>query len=249
MEKEATSSKETKNALRYPVITFLVAIVVIGILVTFVLPSFSSLYTSLGVDLPSIVKILITISDMVRSNGIYLLLGVSVIAVLVVLYNKTPRGRYQRDKLVLRLPRFGRVKHLSELAGCCRNMSFLFRTGLPMTEVMPLVVQNSSNKVIAEALVNVEQDMVKGEGLSQPMTKNKIFLPTMVQMVRVGEETGSLDVTLSALAQSYEAEAEDKLRSLITLIQPALTLFIGLVIGLMALSLTSAMYSIYGQSF
>jgi type IV pilus assembly protein PilC len=141
------------------------------------------------------------------------------------------------------------VKHLSELACCCRNIAFLFRTGLPMTEVMPLVVENSRNEVIAKALVDVEQDMVKGEGLSQPMAKNKIFFPTMVQMVRVGEETGSLDVTLSALAQSYEAEAEDKLRSLITLIQPAMTLFIGLVVGLMALSLTSAMYSIYGQGF
>lgn len=249
MEKEATTSKETKNALRYPVLTFIVAIVVIGILVTFVLPSFGKLYTSLGVDLPAMVRILITIANMAQSHGMYLLLGVSVIAGLVFLYIKTPRGRYQRDKLTLKIPRVGRVRHLVELARCCRSMSLLFRAGLPLTEVMPLVVQNSGNRVLAKALVNVQQDMVKGEGLSQPMTKNKLFLPTMVQMVRVGEETGSLDVTLSAVAQSYEAEAEDKLSSLISLIQPTMTLFIGLVIGLIALTLTSAMYSIYGQGF
>jgi len=249
MEREATTSKETKNALRYPVITFIVAIVVIGILVTFVLPSFGKLYTSLGVDLPAMVKILLTIANMAQSHGIYFLLGVAVIAVLVLLYIKTPRGRYQRDKLTIKIPRVGRVRHLVELARCCRSMSLLFRAGLPLTEVMPLVVQNSSNRVLTKALVNVQQDMVKGEGLSQPMTKNKLFLPTMVQMVRVGEETGSLDVALSAVAQSYEAEAEDKLRSLISLIQPTMTLFIGLVIGLIALTLTSAMYSIYGQGF
>jgi len=138
------------------------------------------------------------------------------------------------------------VRHLSELARCCRGMALLFRAGLPLTEVMTLVVQNSSNKAMARALINVQEDMVKGEGLSQPMTKNKLFFPTMVQMVRVGEETGNLDDTLLAVDQNYEAEAEDKLRSLIALIQPTMTLFIGLVIGLIALSLTSAMYSIYG---
>jgi type IV pilus assembly protein PilC len=88
--------------------------------------------------------------------------------------------------------------------------------------------------------------MVKGEGLSLPMTKHRLFLPMMVQMVRVGEETGNLDVTLLAVAKSYETEAEDKLRTLIALIQPAMTLFIGVIIGLLALSLTSAMYSMYG---
>jgi type IV pilus assembly protein PilC len=91
--------------------------------------------------------------------------------------------------------------------------------------------------------------MVKGEGLSQPMAKNKLFLPMMVQMVRVGEETGNLDTTLLAVARSYEAEVEDRTRSLITLIQPTMTIIIGLIIGLIALSLASAMYSMYGQDF
>ena len=247
MEKEVATSKETKNALRYPAITFVVAIIVIGILVTFVLPTFGKLYDSLGVELPSLVRMLMGISTLVKEHGIYILLGVVVIAGLVVFYAKTPRGRYLRDALTLKLPRFGRVKHLSELARCCRNISFLFHAGLPLTDVMPLIVQNSGNKVIAKALFEAEQGMIKGEGLSQPLAKNKIFLPTMVQMVRVGEETGNLDVTLLSVAQSYEAEAEDKLRSIITLIQPTMTLFLGLIIGLIALSLTEAMYSLYGS--
>jgi len=114
---------------------------------------------------------------------------------------------------------------------------------------MPLVAKSSNNRAMAKALIDVQHDMVKGEGLSQPMAKNKLFLPMMVQMVRVGEETGSLDATLLAVARSYEAEAEDKTRRFIALIQPTMTLIIGLGIGLIALSLTSAMYSMYGQGF
>ena len=114
---------------------------------------------------------------------------------------------------------------------------------------MPLVIQGSGNRVIVEALTDVQQDMLKGEGLSRPMAKNNLFLPMMVQMVRVGEETGNLDTTLLSVAQNYEVEAEDKTRSLIGLIQPTMTLIIGLVIGLITLSLVSAMYSVYGQAF
>jgi type IV pilus assembly protein PilC len=126
-------------------------------------------------------------------------------------------------------------------------MSMMFRAGMPLTEIMPLAVQSSNNKAIGEALGKVQQDMIKGEGLSQPMSRSRYFLPLMVQMVRVGEETGNLDTTLMAVARSYEAEAANRTHSLIALIQPAMTLLIGLVIGLIALSVTSAIYSIYGQ--
>ena len=249
MEKDTTTTKNIKNALTYPVITSIVAIVVTGVLVTFVLPAFGSLYSSFGIDLPLPVRILITTASKVQSYGIYLLLAVFIAAGLALIYIKTPDGRYKRDKLALGLPLVGRVSHLSELARYCRSMSLLFRAGLPLTEVLSLVVQGGSNRAIAEALINVQQDMVRGEGLSWPMAKNNLFLPMMVQMVRVGEETGKLDTTLLAVARSYEAEAEDRTRSLITLIQPTMTLIIGLIIGLIALSLTSAMYSMYGQGF
>jgi type IV pilus assembly protein PilC len=128
-------------------------------------------------------------------------------------------------------------------------MSLLLKAGLSLTEVMPIVIQSTGNRAMAEALTDVQQGMVKGEGLSQPMAKNKLFLPMMVQMVRVGEETGNLDTTLLAVARSYEAGVEDRTRSLITLIQPTMTIIIGLIIGLIALSLSSAMYSMYGQDF
>jgi len=249
MEKEVTTTKETKNALMYPVITSVVTVVVIIVLVTFVLPQFGTMYSSLGAEMPAPAKLLIDFSTKLKEYWVYLMLGTLAVLVLAYSYIKTPKGRAKWDRLVLRLPVLGKVCHLSELSRLCRSMSLLFRTGLPLTEIIPLLIQSSRNQALSEALGGVQQDMIKGEGISQPMTKSKLFLPMMVQMVRVGEETGNLDVTLLAVARSYEAEAEDKTRSLISLIQPAMTLIIGLVIAALALSLVSAMYSIYGQGF
>ena len=207
MEKEAATAKETKGALMMPAITAVIAVVVIGLMVTFILPSFGGLYGSLGVDLPPMAKILITIGEKAKSHGVYFLLALLVIAGSVFLYIKTAGGRYKWDKLLLSLPLVGRVRHLSELARYCRTVSLMFRGGLPLPEIMSLAIQSSGNRVMAKALLDVQEDMVKGEGLSQPMAKNKFFLPMLVQMVRVGEETGSLDDTLQAVARSYEAEA------------------------------------------
>ncbi len=247
MEKEATATKDIKNALRYPVIVGIVAFIVIAVIVTFVLPAFTSLYSSLGAELPLITRMLLSAVNGLTNYGLYLI-GVILIAVgLVFVYIKTPEGRLQWDRLALRLPLLGRVSHLNELAHCCRSMSLLFRAGLPLPEIMSLVIESSNNRVMKRALTDVQQDMLKGEGLSRPMAKSQLFLPMMVQMVEVGEETGNLDVTLLAVAQSYETEAEDKMSSFIGLIQPAITLIIGIVVAFIALSLISAMYSIYGQ--
>ena len=247
IEKEMVATKGVKGALMYPLIAGVLTVVVVIVLITFVLPAFGELYDSLGAELPAITQILIDAGNMFKSYGIYIFMVVVVAIALGLSYARSPAGKRRWDRLILRMPLVGRVSHLKELARACRNISLLFQAGIPMTEVIRLTAQASGNKVIIESFEDVEQDMLKGEGLSRPMAKNHLFLPLMVQMVRIGEETGNLDSNLQAVAQNYEIEADDKLKSLIGLIQPAMTITIGLVVGLIALSLTSAMYSIYGQ--
>jgi type IV pilus assembly protein PilC len=150
---------------------------------------------------------------------------------------------------MLKIPLVGRVNLLNELSRACRSISLLFTAGLPLTEIMPLVIQGSNNRVISQALFGVQADMLKGEGLAKPMAKNHVFLPMMVQMVKVGEETGSLDNTLLAVAQNFESEAAEKTKTLIGMIPPVMTIVIAGFVGLIALSMVSAMYSIYGQAF
>jgi len=247
MEKETTAKKGVKKALAYPMMVAIVATIVIGVLVTFVMPSFMGLYSSMGAELPAATKLLLDIVDLFKSSGIYLFIGVSAAALLGTVYTRTPAGRYQWDLLMLRTPLLGRVIQLSELSRCCRSMSLLFRSGLPLTEIMAMVAEGANNQVIRDSLTEIQQAMLKGEGLSQPMSKNRYFLPMMVQMVSVGEETGNLDVTLLATAQAYDAEADEKTRALVGFIQPAMTLTIGLVVAFITISLLSAMYSIFGQ--
>ncbi len=247
MEKQLTSKKGVKNAMTYPIIALIVAVVVVAIMVTFVLPAFSGLYTSLGVELPWMTQVVLNLGEKLSSYGIYILAVMLIAGIIVAAYIKTESGRYKWDKMALYFPIVGRINHFNELARICRGISVLFKAGLPLTEILPLVIQSCGNKYIAQALMRIRDDMLGGEGLSHPMDKHAIFLPMMVQMVRVGEETGNLDTTLLSVAQSYETEAEDKTKALIGMIQPAMTVVIGLVVGLMALSLVSAMYSMYGQ--
>ena len=248
MEKEAVAAKGIKNALRYPAIVFIVAVVVVVVIATFVLPAFGQLYTSLGVELPATTKLLLTGVSWFTSYGLYLIAAIVSVFILIILLSRTPKGKLQLDRLALRLPLSGRVSQTSELARCCRSMSLLLQAGLPLPEIMSLVVEGCDNMVIREALAEVRQDMLKGEGLYRPMTKSPLFLPLMVQMIRVGEETGELDTTLLTVAQTYEDEAQDRMSSLIGLIQPTMTIVIALFVTFLALSLVSAMYSIFGET-
>ncbi len=247
IERGATTEKKVKNALTYPFVVAIVAVVVIALLVTFVLPTFVSLYASFGTELPLPTKMLIAFVDWFSKYGVFIIVLILAAVGLGVVYIRTPAGKYQWDKLLLRLPILGRISQLSELSRCCRTMALLFKVGLPLPEIMSQVIYGSNNKVMAEALAEVQEELIRGEGLSKPMAKRAIFLPMMVQMVGVGEETGNLDNTLTTVAQSFEAEVDDKTSSAVALIQPIMTVVIGLIIAFVALSLVSAMYSVYGQ--
>ncbi len=247
LERGEVSGKKIKAALTYPIMLAVVGIVVVSILVTVVMPSFISLYSAFGAELPLATRMVINLSDWLINNGFYLLLGVIAVAGIGYIYIRTPAGRYHRDKLLLTLPIIGRVNQLNELSRCCRTIALLFRVGLPLPEILAQAIHSTKNKVMIKALTETQQELIRGEGLSKPMAKRDVFLPLMVQMVGVGEETGNLDSTLTTVAQSYEIEADDKTNAAIGLIQPTLVVVIALAIGFLAVSLLSAMYSIYGQ--
>ena len=245
MEKSIVTAKQTKSALMMPCITSVIAFVVILLMIMFILPSFTKMYASLGIKLPAAAQFLVDLGVVLKENVLVLIVGLLVAVIAGWAYVRTPGGRYNFDKLVLKIPLIGRIKHLSELARFCRSMALLFNSGLPLPEIIMLASESSGNKVLAEALVEVHDGMVKGEGVSGPMAKNKLFLPMLVQMTRVGEESGSLDKTLVAVANSFETEAEDKMKGLISLIQPTLTAVIGGVVGMIAVTMMSAMTTMY----
>jgi type IV pilus assembly protein PilC len=249
MEKEAVTKKGIKGALMYPAIALSVTVVVVGLLMFFVLPAFAGFYADLGAKLPAITRMMLSLSSILKHYYMIMFLSIVIIIGAVLIYFRTSEGKYNLDKIMLRIPILGKVRHLNELARCARSISLLYTAGLPLTEIMPLVIQGCTNRVMAKAIYDVHVEMLKGEGLAKPMSKNPLFLPMMVQMVKVGEETGSLDASLQAVANNYETDAQDKTKSLIAMIQPTMTIFIAGIVGLIALSMVSAMYSMYGQTF
>jgi type IV pilus assembly protein PilC len=178
-----------------------------------------------------------------QSYGVYLLVVIIALIIVGFLYSRTPNGRYFRDRLILRLPIIGRLSLVSELARACRSLSLLFRAGLPLPEVMALTAQATGNRVVARALGEVEQDMLRGQGLAKPMSNNHIFLPLMVEMTKVGEETGNLDDSLVIVAENYEIESDRRTQTLLSMIEPMMTIAMGLGVGFLAMSVFMPIYS------
>ncbi|MCJ7669533.1 MAG: type II secretion system F family protein [Dehalococcoidia bacterium] len=247
IDKGVVTQKQIKGALTYPVIVFIVAIGVVAILVTKVFPTFAGLYSQFGVKLPLATRMLIGITEWTNHYGLYLLLGVLIAVGAIYVYIRTPAGRYRWDTMMLSVPVFGRIVHLSELSRCCWTISMLVKIGLPLPEVLAMTIHSSNNKFVVENLTGVQQELIRGEGLSKPMAKRKLFLPLMTQMVKVGEETGNLENTLTTVAESFEVESSDKTKSAVGLIAPVVTIFIGLIIGFVVIAMFSAMYSVYSQ--
>lgn len=247
MEREATDTKEIKSAMRYPAILSFVAVAVVAVLAIFVLPAFANLYQDLGLQLPAVTMFVFNFITWFGTYGIYVVVLMILALLGLYVYGKTPEGKLFVDRMALRLPVIGRVIHLGELSRCCRSMAILHKSGMPISEIMALVTESSKNSITQQALTQVHQDVLKGQGISASMSKNELFLPMMVQMASVGEVTGTLDSTLTATARSYETEAADRMHAIIDLIQPVVTVVLAIVVALIASALISAMYSMYGQ--
>jgi type IV pilus assembly protein PilC len=247
IERVVTTEKRIRGALTYPVVVVIVAIVVIAIMVTKVFPSFIYLYTQLGAALPPLMKGMMAFTNWTNHYGLFVLIGLVAVVAAIYLYRRTPAGRYRWDSTMLGMPIFGRIIQLSELSRCCRTMSLLIRVGLPLPEVLAATNRGISNKVIAESMGRVQQKLIRGEGLSRPMAQEKLIVPLMTQMVGVGEETGNLENTLATVAESLEVESADKTNAAVSMIQPAVTIILGLVVLVIVLTMFTGLYSIYSE--
>jgi type IV pilus assembly protein PilC len=181
--------------------------------------------------------------NFLQHYGGILLIGVIAFIALGFFYSRTPNGRYTRDMMMLRVPLIGRLNLVTELARACRSLSVLFRAGLPIPEVMALTIQATGNQVVARALGQVEHGMLRGQGMAKPMSSNKIFLPMMVEMTKVGEETGSLDESLILVAENFEIEADRRTQTLLSMIEPVMTIAMGVGVGFLALAVFMPIYS------
>jgi len=242
-ERQAAATAKIKQAMMYPVIVFCLGLAVAAIMIFVLMPALVDMFAQLGGTLPLPTRILLSTMTFLQSYGVYLLVVILAVGIVGFLYFRTPNGRYNRDKLLLKVPVIGRIALVNELSRCCRSLSLLFHAGLPLPEVMTLTTRATGNRVVARSLSEVEQDMLRGQGLATPMSKREVFLPLMVEMTKVGEETGNLDESLIVVAENYEIEADRRTQTLLGMIEPAMTIAMGLGVGFLALSVFMPIYS------
>ena len=246
MERERTALAKATRALVYPAFILLAAVGVIGIMMTVVLPSLMETFTQVDAELPLTTKLLIALSGFLSSYK-FNLLGVGLgITLLLFWYIRRPAGRRNLDRLLVRLPFIGRINLLREMSHFSRTTSMMLKAGVPMTEIMNMVVQMARNGVLRDALDEVRREMVKGQGLYRPMAANELFPRLLVQIVRVGEEAGTLSDDLAVVTEFYTQEIDERISSLLTLMEPCIFLVLGLVVAFIAVSVIMPIYTVMG---
>ena len=247
MERQVATAKRIKSALAYPLVVLFMAIGVFVLLITVALPPLVGLFNALGTELPWMTRSLIAISNFLTNYKFYLLGGVAIVAISIIGYLRLPAGKLTMDRLWLKLPLIGPINIQRNVGHFCRTASMLLKAGLLLPQTMSIVIQTVGNRIIRQTLKEVREKLVQGQGLSQPMAAIDLFPRLMVEMVSVGEKTGNLDSTLATLGDYYEQRVDQRVNTLISMIGPALTVGVGLIVAFIALSIITPLYSILGS--
>jgi type IV pilus assembly protein PilC len=223
--------KKVKTALMYPTVVTIVAIVITVFLLVKVIPTFKDVYSGFGAKLPGPTQVLIDISEIVQHYLIYLIVlaGAGIWGWLYFI--KTKQGRDFWDNLRIKLPIFGTIAHKICLARFTRTLSSLVRSGVPILEVLQIVSQTVGNTVMEKAIKASALDIERGEGISAALGKHPVFPSMIIRMLSAGEQTGNIDNMLERVANFLDEEIETTLSGLMSLIEPLLIVFLGVVIG------------------
>jgi len=244
IEKQVFANQKIKRAMLYPAFVLLMAVGVSILLITVALPPLINLFNSLGAELPWTTRLLISVTSFFLNHSVYVLGGVFAIIMLSIGLLRMPSVKIARDELLLKIPLIGNINIERSMQQFCQTASMLLKAGLRLPQIMDIVMQTNRNQIIRQALSKVRNRLVQGEGLSQPMSEIGLFPPLLVEMMVVGEKTGTMDTTLATLADLYEHKVDRRIDILISMIEPILTVIIGLVVIFIALSMITPLYSI-----
>ncbi len=214
----------------------------------YVLPKFTKFFKNLGAKLPLPTRMLLGFSEFTQK---FWFVGVGVFIgfiALMVWMHKSDRGRLLRDRIFLRVPLIKDIVLYAVVERVCRIVAAMVTAGVPLPDTIAAAIQGTNNKVFEAALKVAQERMLEGEGLAQPIADSGLFPRAATQMMQVGENTGTLDTQLDNAAQYYGRELEYKLKKLTSLFEPAVIIFMGMIVGFVAVALISAMYGIFNQS-
>lgn len=227
-----------KKALYYPAAVIAVAIIVSTILLVYVIPQFESIFVAFGADLPAFTKMIVAASKFMQSKGIYVLLGLVVVIVAIVMAKKRSK-RFSRfiDRTSLKLPIVGGILEQAAIARFCRTLAITFAAGVPLVDALKIVSGATGNSVYDDAATQIRGDVSVGHQLQLAMQQTDVFPNMVIQMAAIGEEAGSLDTMLTKVAEAYEEEVNNAVDALSSLLEPAIIIFVGIVVGMMVVAM------------
>jgi type IV pilus assembly protein PilC len=241
-ERDLQMRAKIRGALMYPGIVFCMALAVAAGLVVFVLPEFVKLFQEFSAKLPPLVAALLNFSAFVSSNAAYILVGLLALIVGGGAYLRSIPGSMQMTKVLLRVPAVGAMMRAATIERFCRALSDTLAAGVPVSTSFSVVVESTRNPVYRQALKEVGSQVAVGDSFSRSLRRTGLFPPLVVQMIRVGEETGTLDQHLAETARMYDTELDQRLKKLTSVIEPVLIISVGVIVGIVAVSLISAIY-------
>jgi len=231
MEKTIALIRKVKSSLIYPAVVVIMAIVITTFLIVKVVPTFESIFATIGVSLPLPTLILISISHIVRRWLLLVIIALFISIFLLSRAIKTDRGRLIFDKLLLKIPAIGPLLRKVAIARFARTLSTLQKSGVSILTALEIVGKTSGNKVIEEAVLHTKMSIKEGESIAQPLSASKVFPPMVTRMISVGEQTGKLEEMLGKVADFYESEVDAAVSGLTSLIEPLIIAFLGIVVG------------------
>ncbi len=247
IEKTVKLKAQVKSALVYPVAVIAVAVIVVYVILWKVIPVFASLFEGLGASLPFLTQIVVGISNFIGRFWwlIFILVGGGIFALRQ--YYQTDQGRYQLDRLLLRAPVIGVLLRKIAVARFCRTLGTLLASGVAILESLEITARTSGNKVIEEAIFQVRKEVEEGKSLADPLARTNQFPPMVCQMIGVGEQTGAMDTMLSKVADFYEDEVDTAVAGMMSLLEPIIISFLGVVIGVIVVAMYLPMFQLISQ--
>lgn len=248
LETNARLRNQIRSALGYPITVLVIAVSVFLGMTIFLIPTFAGVFKDLGAELPPFTQMMVNLSELLRSS--FSLIAVIILMVLILLFRRhyaTEAGRRQVDTLVLILPLFGDLIRKTSTAQFCRTLSSLSRAGVPILISLEIVRDAADNSVISAAIFSARQEVLEGVPISVAMANQRIFPDMATSMLAIGEESGELDVMLSKVADFYEDEVSSTVKALTSMLEPAMIVLVGGIVGSILLSMYMPMFSIFDQ--
>jgi type IV pilus assembly protein PilC len=247
LERDLEARRRIVSAMIYPIMIAIVALVTVVVLAAFVLPRFRVFFADLGATLPLPTRIMLSATGFITHWWWALVAALVALIASVLLIRRTPGGRYAQDRFLLRIPVLGSTVQYTMVERFCRILASMVAAGVALPTALRVSTESLQNAVFVRSLTGVTGAVLEGEGLAGPLAATALFPGTAARMMRVGEETGTLEAQLEVTARYYEGELEYKIKKLTSMFEPLMIIVMGGTVGFVAIALISAMYGVFNQ--